>query len=196
MARTFSTMLEIGTRAPGFSLPDPSDVEYTLESFSSSRALLVVFMCNHCPFVIHIREGLAAFARDYADRNLAVVGINSNDPEHYPADSPAKMAEEIEIAGYEFPYVFDESQEVAKAYRAACTPDFFLFDSERRLVYRGQFDDSRPGNGIRVTGESLRAASETLLGGGSIDLDQRPSLGCNIKWKPGNEPAYVMDPTG
>ena len=196
MARTFSTMLEIGTRAPGFSLPDPSDVEYTLESFSSSRALLVVFMCNHCPFVIHIREGLAAFARDYADRNLAVVGINSNDPEHYPADSPAKMAEEIEIAGYEFPYVFDESQEVAKAYRAACTPDFFLFDSERRLVYRGQFDDSRPGNGIRVTGESLRAASETLLGGGSIDLDQRPSLGCNIKWKLGNEPAYVMDPTG
>jgi len=153
-------------------------------------------MCNHCPFVIHIREGLAAFARDYADRNLAVVGINSNDHERYPADSPARMAEEIESAGYEFPYVFDESQDVAKAYRAACTPDFFLFDAQRRLVYRGQFDDSRPGNGIPVTGDSLRAASETLLDGGSIDLDQRPSLGCNIKWKPGNEPAYVMDPTG
>jgi hypothetical protein len=148
-------------------------------------------MCNHCPFVKNIREGLAAFAVDTAAEGLAVVGINSNNFERYPDDSPEKMMEEIERFGYTFPYLVDESQEVAKRYRAACTPDFYLFDNARKLVYRGQFDDSRPGNGVAVTGADLRKAADDVLAGRQVPVDQRPSVGCNIKWKPGNEPDYA-----
>ena len=191
MARTPSTMLELETPAPEFDLPDPSGQHHRLEDFSSAKALLVSFICNHCPFVIHIRDGLAAFARDYALDDLAIVAINANDVAAYPADSPARMAEEVQRAGYSFPYLYDESQEVAKAYRAACTPDFFLFDEGRRLVYRGQFDDSRPGNGVPVTGRDLRVACDDVLAGRPVGVDQQPSLGCNIKWKPGNEPEFV-----
>ncbi len=190
MARTESTMLELGTPAPEFTLPDVRGNQVSLSDFGDSAGLLVVFMCNHCPYVKHIRTELAAFARGYASKGLAVVGINSNDVANYPDDSPEKMAEEIEQVGYTFPYLYDEDQEVAKAYRAACTPDFFLFDKARKLVYRGQFDASRPGNNVPVTGSDLRKAVDTLLAGGSIPGDQTPSLGCNIKWKAGNEPAY------
>jgi peroxiredoxin len=190
MARTPSTMLDLGTSAPDFRLPDPSGRAHALADFAASPALLVVFMCNHCPYVQHIRSELAAFARDYQPRGLAVVGINANDVASYPDDSPQKMAEEARSAGYTFPYLYDESQSVAKAYRAACTPDFFLFDRDRRLVYRGQFDDSRPGNNVPVTGRDLRAAADALLAGRSISSDQKASLGCNIKWKAGNEPDY------
>lgn len=190
MARTPSTMLDLGTSAPDFRLPAPSGRAHALADFAASPALLVVFMCNHCPYVKHIRSELAAFARDYQPRGLAVVGINANDAASYPDDSPQKMAEEARSAGYTFPYLYDESQSVAKAYRAACTPDFFLFDRDRRLVYRGQFDDSRPGNNVPVTGRDLRAAADALLAGRSISPDQKASLGCNIKWKAGNEPDY------
>jgi thiol-disulfide isomerase/thioredoxin len=147
-------------------------------------------MCNHCPYVKHIRDDLAKLARDYRQHGVAVVGINSNDVGNYPADSPARMMEEATAAGYVFPYLYDETQAVAKAYRAACTPDFYLFDKERRLVYRGQFDDSRPGNGVPVTGKDVRAALDAVLAGKPVSLTQRPSIGCNIKWKPGNEPDY------
>jgi thiol-disulfide isomerase/thioredoxin len=190
MARTPSTMLELGTPAPDFRLPDSLGNAYALADFAASPALLVVFLCNHCPYVKHIRPELAAFARDYVGRGLAMVGINANDVAHYPDDSPRKMAEEVRSAGYVFPYLYDESQAVAKAYRAACTPDFFLFDKDRRLVYRGQFDDSRPSSGIPVTGRDLRAAVDALLAGRPIPPEQKASLGCNIKWKPGNEPDY------
>jgi peroxiredoxin len=183
-------MLPLGTQAPGFHLPDPSGIIVSLADFKGAPALLVVFMCNHCPYVKHIRAGLAKLAGDYRSRGVVVVGINSNDVNNYPADSPAKMAEEAAAAGYVFPYLYDETQVVAKAYRAACTPDFYLFDKEQRLVYRGQFDDSRPGNGVPVTGKDLRAALEALLAGQPVLPNQNPSIGCNIKWKPGNEPAY------
>jgi thiol-disulfide isomerase/thioredoxin len=152
--------------------------------------LLVLFICNHCPYVKLIRDELARLGREYQTRGVALVAINSNDVANYPDDSPAKMAEEARLAGYTFPYLFDETQAVAKAYRASCTPDFYLFDRERRLVYRGQFDDSRPGNGVAVTGRDLRAALDALLSGKPVLSDQKPSLGCNIKWKPGNEPEY------
>jgi len=183
-------MLPLGTRAPDFRLPDPSGLVVSLADFQSAPALLVIFMCNHCPCVKHIRDGLAKLARDYRSRNVAVVGINSNDVASYPADSPAKMAEEAASAGYIFPYLSDETQAVARAYRAACTPDIYLFDKDRRLVYRGQFDDSRPGNGIPVTGKDLRAALDAVLAGKPVSPDQKPSIGCNIKWKPGNEADY------
>jgi hypothetical protein len=147
-------------------------------------------MCNHCPYVKHIRAGLAQFARDNLPRGVAMVGINSNDVANYPADSPEKMAEEARSAGYLFPYLYDETQGVAKAYHAACTPDIFLFDHEQRLVYRGQFDDSRPGNSIPVTGKDLRAALDAVLAHKPASQAQKPSIGCNIKWKPGNEPEY------
>jgi len=147
-------------------------------------------MCNHCPYVKHIRAGLAQLARDYLARKVAIVGINSNDVANYPADAPAKMAEEAKAAGYIFPYLYDESQEVAKAYRAACTPDIYLFDQNKTLVYRGQFDDSRPGNSVSPTGKDLRAALEAVLAGKPVSHQQKPSIGCNIKWKPGNEPRY------
>ena len=190
MARTASTMLDLGTLAPDFRLPDALGNWYALSDFATSPALLVVFLCNHCPYVKHIRSALAELAREYVGRGLAMVGINANDVSSHPDDRPARMAEEVRSAGYVFPYLYDESQAVAKAYRAACTPDFFLFDRERKLAYRGQFDDSRPGNGIPITGKDLRAALDALLAGRPVASDQRPSLGCNIKWKAGNEPDY------
>jgi peroxiredoxin len=176
-------MVPLGTKAPAFRLPDTKGRLVSLDDFKGAPALLVMFICNHCPFVKHIREGLAQFGRDYRDRGLAIVAVMSNDVAHYPADSPAKMAEEVKDAGYLFPYLYDETQEVAKAYDAACTPDFFLFDGEGALVYRGQFDDSRPGNGRPVTGADLRAAADAVLAGKAVDDRQRPSIGCNIKWK-------------
>jgi len=188
MVAVNSTMLPLGTKAPEFRLPDTSGKMVSLSDFKNARALLVVFMCNHCPYVKHIRAGLAQVARDYTPRGVGITGINSNDVANYPADSPAKMAEEVKSAGYIFPYLYDESQEVAKAYRAACTPDIFLFDKEQRLFYRGQFDDSRPGNAIPVTGQDLRMALDAVLVGKPTPPNQKPSIGCNIKWKPGNEP--------
>lgn len=183
-------MLPLGTRAPDFSLADTRGKKVSLSDFEGAKALLVVFMCNHCPYVKHIRSGLAELARDYAGQGVATVGISANDAAKYPADSPAKMAEEAQIAGYTFPYLYDETQEVAKAYRAACTPDIFLFDGDLRLVYRGQFDDSRPGNGLAVTGKDLREALAAIVAGKPVRAEQKPSIGCNIKWRPGNEPDY------
>jgi peroxiredoxin len=188
---TASTMLPLGTPAPDFRLPDPEGRTVFLDDFRQAPALLVVFMCNHCPYVRHIRTGLAAFAREYQAKGLAIVGINSNDASEYPEDGPRKMTEEITAAGYTFPYLYDETQAVAKAYRAACTPDFFLFDRSRALVYRGQFDDSRPGSGVPVTGKDLRGAASAALAGRAIPTTQKPSMGCNIKWKAGNEPEYA-----
>jgi peroxiredoxin len=190
MAVTPSTMLALGTPAPDFRLPDTEGRTVSRDDFSASRALLVIFMCNHCPFVQHLREDLAQFGREYQEKGLAIVGISSNDIAGYPDDSPEKMKQEVKTVGYTFPYLYDESQEVAKAYRAACTPDFFVFDGERKLVYRGQFDDSRPGNGIPVSGKDLRAAADAVLAGDLVFEDQKPSVGCNIKWKRGNEPDY------
>ena len=190
MVAVNSTMLPLGTQAPDFRLRDPSGKAVSLAEFKGAPALLVIFMCNHCPYVKHVRAGLAKLARDYQPRRVAVVGFNSNDVANYPADSPAKMAEEAASAGYVFPYLYDDSQAVAKAYRAACTPDMYLFDKDQRLVYRGQFDDSRPGNGIAVTGKDLRAALDAVLAGKPVSLNQKASIGCNIKWKPGNEPEY------
>ena len=190
MVAVNSTMLPLGTRAPEFHLPDTNRKTVSLADLKNAPALLVVFMCNHCPFVKHIRAGLAQLGRDYQPRGLAMVGISSNDVANYPQDSPSKMAEEARAAGYVFPYLYDETQEVAKAYRAACTPDFYLFDKDQRLVYRGQFDDSRPGNGMPVTGKDLRSAIDVVLAGKPVSANQKPSIGCNIKWKPGNEPDY------
>lgn len=190
MVAVNSTMLPLGTKAPEFRLPDTSGKPVSLSDFKDAPALLVMFMCNHCPYVKHIRAGLAQLARDYVSRGAAVVGISANDVANYPDDSPALMAREAKSAGYLFPYLYDETQAVAKAYRAACTPDFYLFDKERRLVYRGQFDDSRPSNNIPVTGKDLRAALDAVLAGKPVSPNQKASLGCNIKWKPGNEPDY------
>jgi peroxiredoxin len=190
MARTPSTMLELGTPAPGFSLPDFDGRVHALGDFAGAPALLVAFICSHCPFVQHLRVQFAATAREYQSRGLAVVAINSNDVDAYPQDGPDGMRAEAAQLGYVFPYLLDASQAVAKAYRAACTPDFFLFDAQRRLVYRGQFDDSRPGNGRPVTGADLRAAIEATLAGRTPAAEQQPSLGCNIKWRKGNEPGY------
>jgi peroxiredoxin len=184
-------MLSLGTKAPPFRLPDPSGRLVTRDDFADAPALLVAFICNHCPYVKHIRSGLAAFARDYTARGLAMVAINANDVATHPEDAPPEMAEESKRAGYVFPYLYDESQAVAKAYRAACTPDFFLFDGAQRLVYRGQFDASRPGNRIPVTGRDLRAAADAALAGRAVPGEQTPSIGCNIKWKPGREPDYA-----
>jgi peroxiredoxin len=183
-------MLPLGTKAPAFRLPDTSGKSVSLEDFKAAKALLVVFMCNHCPYVKHIRAGLAQLGRDYVRRGVAMVGINSNDAANYPEDSPAKMAEEVKSAGYVFPYLYDATQGAAKAYRAACTPDFYLFDSDQRLVYRGQFDDSRPGNNVPVTGKDLRVALDAVLSGKPVAPQQKASIGCNIKWKPGNAPDY------
>lgn len=191
MAQTASTMLALGTPAPAFALLDPATgATVTLEQFQDAPALLVVFMCNHCPFVKHIRQELVRFAHEYRERGLAIVAINANDVETHPGDAPDKMAEEAAAFGYPFPYLYDQDQSVAKAYCAACTPDFFLFDRNHRLVYRGQLDDSRPGNGIPVTGKDLRAALDALLAGTPVATTQKPSLGCNIKWKAGHEPDY------
>lgn len=190
MALTPSTMLELGTKAPDFDLPDTAGKRVKLADFADKPVLLVAFICNHCPYVKHIREGFAALAKEYQAKGVAVVGISSNDVKSHPDDSPAKMAEEAKLAGYTFPYVYDESQSVAKAYRAACTPDLYVFDKDRRLVYRGQLDSSRPGNGIPVSGEDLRAALDAALAGKPPIANQMPSIGCNIKWKAGNEPDY------
>lgn len=189
MVAVNSTMLPLGTAAPDFRLPDTDGKTVALSDFKG-KPLLVMFICNHCPFVKHIRAGLAQLGRDYLPRGAALVAINSNDVANYPADNPAKMKEEAQAAGYLFPYLYDESQAVAKAYRAACTPDFYLFDSNHRLIYRGQFDDSRPGNGLPVTGKDLRAALNAAITGKPMALDQKPSIGCNIKWKSGGEPEY------
>ncbi len=190
MARTLSTMLELGTHAPQFSLPDTTGTLVSRDDFKDTKGLLVIFMCNHCPYVIHLRQALATFALEYRAQGLAVVGINSNDAANYPDDSPEKMAAEAAAAGYTFPYLYDESQAVAKAYRAACTPDFFLFDKSMKLIYRGQFDDSRPKNDEPVTGNDLRAAADALLASQAMPSQQKPSMGCNIKWKEGNAPDY------
>ena len=190
MAATPSTMLSLGTRAPDFRLPDTEGGTVALEDFRGVKALLVIFLSNHCPYVKHLRSGIAELAREYQPRGVAVIGIGSNDVERYPADSPEEMAREKAEVGYPFPYLYDESQGVAKAYQAACTPDFFLFDQDRKLVYRGQFDDSRPRNDRPVTGRDLRAALDAVLAGGPVSREQVPSIGCNIKWKPGNEPEY------
>ena len=188
MAATESEMLELGTEAPAFSLADPDGVMHSLGE--GNAAYLVMFICNHCPFVKHIREALAALGRDYRGKNVDIIAINSNDVTTHPADSPEMMREESATWGYTFPYLFDEDQRVAKAYRAACTPDFFVFDADKRLAYRGQLDDSRPSNGLPVTGSDLRAALDALLGGQPVSADQKPSIGCNIKWKAGNAPDY------
>jgi peroxiredoxin len=190
MALTPSTMLPLGTTAPDFKLPDTGGKIVSLADFKGHPALLVIFICNHCPYVIHLRAGLAQLAREYIPRNVGIVGISSNDAANYPADGPDKMKEEAKKAGYLFPYLYDETQAVAKSYRAACTPDIFLFDKNQRLVYRGQFDASRPNNGIPVTGNDLRAALDALLAGKAASEKQIPSIGCNIKWKAGNAPDY------
>ena len=190
MSLTPSIMLPLGTAAPDFRLPDTNGKLVSLSDFKHAPALLVVFMCNHCPYVKLIRGGLAQLGRDYQAKGVAVVGINSNDVANYPQDSPARMKAEVASAGYTFPYLFDETQAVAKSYRAACTPDFYVFDKNQRLVYRGQMDASRPGNGVPVTGADLRAALDAVLAGRALSADQRPSIGCNIKWQPGRQPAY------
>jgi peroxiredoxin len=191
MVKTASTMLPLGTPAPHFKLPNPvTGSELAIEELQDAPALLVIFMCNHCPFVIHLRSALASFAKEYQPRGLAIVGISSNDVGEYPQDGPDAMRAEHQAAGYTFPYLYDETQEVAKAYGAACTPDFFLFDRDRKLVYRGQFDDSRPKSDIPVTGADLRAACDAVLAGQAVPDDQSPSIGCNIKWRAGNEPTY------
>ncbi len=189
MAKTLSTMLALGTRAPDFTLLEPATGNaVSMGDLARGSGLLVMFLSNHCPFVKHVADELASFGREYQEKGLAVVGICSNDVADYPDDSPAKMAAEVELRGYTFSYLFDESQEVAKAYQAACTPDFFLFDGEGRLVYRGQFDDSRPSLDVPVTGVDLRAACDALLAGEVPSTIQTPSVGCNIKWKAGNAP--------
>lgn len=191
MVRTASTMLALGTPAPEFSLPDVvSGTTISLANYGDAPALLVIFMCNHCPYVKHVADPMAQLVREYQARGVAVVGISANDVEEYPEDSPEHMVEEAKRRDYSFPYLYDETQEVAKAYQAACTPDFYVFDKDHRLAYRGQMDDSRPSNGIPVTGQDLRAALDAVLAGRPVTRNQRPSLGCNIKWKPGNEPEY------
>lgn len=191
MVKTPSTMLPLGTRAPDFRLAEPATGRTVSASdFADAPALLVVFLSNHCPYVKHIADALAAFGKEFEKRGLVMVGVNANDVEHYPDDSPERMKDEVALRGYAFPYLFDETQDVAKAYHAACTPDFFLFDAERALVYRGQFDASRPGNDEPVTGRDLRRAVEAVLAGELVSGEQTPSIGCNIKWKPGNNPVW------
>lgn len=191
MALTASTMLPLGTKAPDFNLPDVvSGSAIALSNYADKRALLVMFICQHCPFVKHIKVELAKISKDYANSNLGIVAISANDVANYPDDAPEKlkaMAKELDLS---FPICYDETQETAKAYTAACTPDFFLFDANQQLVYRGQLDDSRPSNGKPVTGKDLRAAIDAVLAGKSISFEQQPSVGCNIKWKPGNAPSY------
>jgi peroxiredoxin len=190
MVRTPSTMLPLGTVAPGFSLPNIDGRVVDLAEAAGPKGTVVMFICNHCPFVKHVADQLAALGRDVMPRGIGIVAISSNDVSTHPADSPEQMVHEAEDRGYAFLYLYDESQSVAQAYHAACTPDFFLFDGARKLVYRGQLDASRPGNDIPVTGVDLRAAIDAVLAGKPVAGEQRPSLGCNIKWKPGNEPAY------
>jgi thiol-disulfide isomerase/thioredoxin len=190
MPETPSTMLDLGTPLPSFSLSDFNGRVVSDADFKGSKALLVAFICKHCPFVKHIRQEFARFAKEYEPKGLKVVAIASNDTTEFPEDGPEGMKQEAAEAGYVFPYLFDEKQQVARAFRAACTPDLFLFDGNRRLVYRGQFDGSRPKNDVPVTGADLRAAADAVLAGKPAPETQRPSMGCNIKWSPGNAPAY------
>ena len=191
MALTPSTMLELGTEAPVFDLPDTvSGNTISLSTFADKKGLLVMFICNHCPFVKHINEELGRLGKDYAGSDIGIVAISANDAVNYPDDAPDKLKESAEQHGYRFPYCHDESQQIARAYTAACTPDFFLFDADRKLAYRGQLDESRPDSGIPVTGRDLRAAMDAVLAGTAVGPDQKASIGCNIKWKPGNEPGY------
>jgi peroxiredoxin len=184
-------MLALGTPAPAFSLPDVvSGNTISLGTVADRPALLVMFICQHCPYVKHIKQELANLGRDYVDRGLAIVAISANDVDRYPDDAPEHLKAMAENLGFTFPVCYDETQAVAKAYTAACTPDFFLFNADRALVYRGQLDDSRPGNGLPITGKDLRGAIDAVLSGQLVSPDQRPSIGCNIKWKPGNEPGY------
>jgi peroxiredoxin len=192
MALTPSTMmLELGAPAPDFHLPDVvTGKTISLDTFAGKKALVVMFICRHCPYVVHVKEELARLGRDYAGKNVGIVAISSNDATAYPMDAPPSLKQMAEELGFNFPYCYDETQETAKAYAAACTPDFYVFDENRKLVYRGQLDDSRPGNGIPVTGRDLRAAIDAVLEGRPAPAQQKPSMGCNIKWKPGNEPHY------
>jgi thiol-disulfide isomerase/thioredoxin len=189
MAATPSTMVDLGLKAPDFHLPSVADGRMvSLSDFASSQALLVMFICRHCPYVLHVKPQLTRLAADYKPKNVSILGISSNDAQHYPDDAPEKL---IELSrDLDVPVLYDESQAVAKAYRAACTPDFFLFDKERRLVYRGQLDDSRPGNSRPLTGLDLRSAIDAVLASEPVPTEQRASVGCNIKWKPGNQPDY------
>ncbi len=191
MAMKQSTMLELGTAAPAIALPDGTGRLHTLDDFAAAPALLVAFICNHCPYVKHILDGFVQFAAEYGKKGLATLAISSNDIESYPADAPAEMAKLARSRGFTFPYLFDESQQVAKAFRAVCTPEFYLFDRDRHLVYRGQFDGSRPGGRVPVTGADLRAAADALLAGRSLTAEQIPSAGCSIKWKKGNAPEWA-----
>ena len=192
MALTPSTMLALGTQAPDFSLPEVvTGRMVSLKDFSDKKAFLVLFICRHCPYVQHVKQGLASLGRDYANKEIAIVAMSSNDAKNYPEDTPDKLKEMAKELKFTFPFCYDETQETAKAYLAACTPDFFLFDQNRRLVYRGQFDDSRPGNNKPVTGKDLREAIDNVLAGRKVNPDQKPSIGCNIKWKPGKEPVYT-----
>lgn len=191
MSAVNSTMLELGTKAPEFSLPDTiTGKTVNLKDYRGNKALLIIFMCNHCPYVKRIKEELVKYAADYLPKGVGIAAVSSNDVENYSDDSPEKMKEDAEKFGYPFPYLFDETQEVAKAYKAACTPDLFLFNEKHELVYRGQFDSSRPGNQQPVTGKDLREATDKVLAGEPIPEEQIPSIGCNIKWKKGNEPEY------
>ena len=191
MALTPSTMLALGTPAPNFSLPDVvSGKTISLDTFKGKKALLVMFICQHCPYVQHVKDELAKLGKDYASKDVGIVAVSANDAEKYPDDSPSALKKMTQTLGFTFPFVYDETQATAKAYTAACTPDFFLFDANCKLVYRGQLDDSRPGNGKPVTGRDLRAAIDAVLAGKPVNPDQRASIGCNIKWKPANEPAY------
>jgi peroxiredoxin len=184
-------MLDLGTPAPDFHLPDVvSGQKISLDTFASQKALLVMFICQHCPFVRHVKQELARLGRDYADKSVGIVAISANDAATHPGDAPESLRKMAQELGFTFPLCYDESQETAKAYTAACTPDFFLFDANRQLVYRGQLDSSRPGNTVPVTGSDLRAAIEAVLADKPVNPDQKPSIGCNIKWQAGNEPAY------
>jgi len=186
-----STMLPLGTPAPPFALPEPLTGRTIASDDFAGRPLLVMFICNHCPYVQHIRPGLVQMGHDYAGTALGMVAISANDARAYPDDAPEELAREARSYGYAFPYLHDESQQVARAYTAACTPDFFLFDAAHRLAYRGRFDESRPGSGVPVTGAELRRAVDAVLAGQAVPGGQLPSLGCSIKWRPGNEPSYA-----
>jgi len=193
MVKTASTMLDLGTKAPNFQLPDTVSGEtISLETFATKKGLLVMFICQHCPFVKHIKSELARIGKDYVEKGLGVVAISSNSVETHPDDAPENLKAMAEEEGFNFPFCYDETQEVAKAYTAACTPDFFLFDRDRTLVYRGQLDDSSPGNDEPVNGKDLRAAIENVLADQPVNPEQQPSIGCNIKWAPGNEPPYFQ----
>ena len=190
MAETPSNMLPLGTLAPDFTLPNTNSAVNSavcsLSDFEQSKAVVIAFICNHCPYVVHVKQSFSEYAREYQEKGISVIAISANDISTHPQDGPDRMAEDAARHGYVFPYLYDETQEVARIYDAACTPDFYLFNSDRKLVYRGQFDSSRPGNGVTVTGEDLRNATEALLAGTEISENQVPSVGCNIKWKAGN----------